>query len=132
MTEHTLSRPNSPIALARITLLIFLTTALVACGGGGGAPAAEKATQQGKVTYDRVCATCHGRDANGIPMLGSGLRDNEQVRSQSDKQLVKFLKEGRAGSDPLNTTGVDMPPKGGDPSLTDQDLANIVAYLRTL
>lgn len=31
-----------------------------------------------------------------------------------------------------NTTGVAMPPKCGNPSLTDQDLADVVAYLRTL
>jgi len=25
-----------------------------------------------------------------------------------------------------------MPPKGGNPSLTDEDLADVVAFLRTL
>ena len=50
----------------------------------------------------------------------------------SDEELVEFLKEGRSAGDPLNETGVDMPPKGGDLSMTDQQLAEIVAYLRTL
>lgn len=36
----------------------------------------------------------------------------------------------RPAADPLSITGVDTPPKGGDPSLTDQDLQNVVVYLR--
>jgi hypothetical protein len=38
---------------------------------------------------------------------------------------------GRSTTDPANTTGVDMPPKGGTPSLSDEDLTDI-NYLRTL
>jgi len=50
----------------------------------------------------------------------------------SDAELVEFIKMGRSVGDPANTTGVDMPPKGGSPSLSDQDIYDIVAYLRTL
>jgi disulfide bond formation protein DsbB len=39
---------------------------------------------------------------------------------------------GCSTSDPENTTGVAMPPKGGNPSLSDGDLQNVVAYIRTL
>ena len=38
----------------------------------------------------------------------------------------------RGPADPLNTTGVGMPSKGGNPALTDEDLYDIVAYIRTL
>jgi disulfide bond formation protein DsbB len=34
--------------------------------------------------------------------------------------------------DPLNTTGIDMPGKGGNPALTDDNILAIIAYLRTL
>ncbi|WP_448601203.1 hypothetical protein [Thermoflexus hugenholtzii] len=44
---------------------------------------------------------------------------------------MEFIKKGRPATDPANTTGVDMPPKGGNPALTDQDLADIIAFLRT-
>jgi disulfide bond formation protein DsbB len=27
---------------------------------------------------------------------------------------------------------VDMPPKGGNPALTDQDLYDVIAFIRTL
>ena len=32
----------------------------------------------------------------------------------------------------LNDRGVDMPPKGGNPGLSDDDLRQVVAYLRSL
>jgi disulfide bond formation protein DsbB len=57
---------------------------------------------------------------------------SEFIAGKSDDELVEFLKVGRPPDDPLNTTGVAMLPKGGNPSLTDEDLHNIVAYIRTL
>ena len=113
-----------------VLLLAGLAT-LAACGGGDPAPS-NPAVQKGKVIFGRVCATCHGQDANGLPKLGKGLRNNAFTGSLSDAELVDFLKKGRTANDPLNDTGVDMPPKGGDPTLSEQDLQNIVAYLRTL
>jgi hypothetical protein len=46
--------------------------------------------------------------------------------------LVEFLVVGRDTADPLNTTGILKPPRGGNPSLTEEDLALIVEYLRSL
>ncbi len=131
MTPTTRPRSNDAIALTLIALLTVLTV-LAACGGGGGAPPANPGVQKGKAIFERICATCHGKDANGLPKLGKGLRNNEFTKSQSDAELVAFMKTGRPATHPLNTTGVDMPPKGGDPTITDQDLKNVVAFLRTL
>ncbi len=131
MKKTTNPRSHDTIALTLIALFTLLAVS-AACGGGGGAPPANPGVQQGKAIYDRICATCHGKDANGLPKLGKGLRDNEFTKSQSDAELVEFMKLGRPATHPLNTTGVDMPPKGGDPTITDQDLQNVVAYLRTL
>ena len=50
----------------------------------------------------------------------------------SDQELLDFIKTGRPISHPDNTTGVDMPPKGGNPALTDEQLTDIIAYIRTL
>ncbi len=123
-------RSNDTIALTLIALLTLAV--LAACGGGGGGKTADAGAQAGKSHFDKVCATCHGKDANGLPRLGKGLRDNEFTKSQSDAELVDFLKSGRPATHPLNTTGVDMPPKGGDPTITEEDLKNVVAFLRTL
>ena len=110
------------------TLAVALT---VACGGGGGG-ASDDVVAQGHEEFKKTCATCHGQNAEGMPRLGKELYDNEFVKSQSDEQLVTFLKEGRSATHPDNTRGVDMPPKGGNPAITDEQLASIVAYMRSL
>src|SRR5262249_38319697 len=45
---------------------------------------------------------------------------------------LDFVKVGRQPWDPLNTTKVQMPPRGGNPMLSDDDLRDIIAYVRTL
>jgi disulfide bond formation protein DsbB len=120
-------------------LLLVAALALAACGGGGGqaAPAQKPATAQGdaakgKTVFEGTCVSCHGPDAKGLPGLGKDLTTSEFVTQQTDKQLVDFIKKGRPASDPANTNKVDMPPRGGNPALTDNDLANVVAFVRSI
>lgn len=79
-----------------------------------------------------TCAACHGPDAKGLPNLGKDITASAFVKGKTDDELVAFLKVGRDASDPLNTTGVAMPPKGGNPVLVDADLLDLVAYMREL
>jgi mono/diheme cytochrome c family protein len=79
-----------------------------------------------------LCAACHGPDARGLPGLGLDLLDSEFVDSRTDEELRDFVLIGRPVWDPANTTGVDMPPKGGNPALTEEDILRIIAYIRTL
>lgn len=123
-------RPSGLVGLVLIAVLAIGLGTLAACGGGSAPP--DPAAERGQVVFGRLCATCHGQDANGIPKLGKGLRGNAFTASLSDAELVSFIETGRSAGDPLNETGVDMPPKGGDPSLTAEDLSDVVAYLRTL
>lgn len=119
------------------SLLLAGALFLVACGGGGPQPTPTPTGPvgdpvAGKIAFEKTCITCHGADAKGMPGLGKDLTTSQFVASKSDPELVAFIKTGRPASDPANTQGVDMPPKGGNPALTDQDLYNIVAYIRTL
>jgi disulfide bond formation protein DsbB len=86
----------------------------------------------GKTAYDTTCIACHGADLKGMTGLGKDLTTSEFVKSQSDEQMVAFILVGRPASDPANTQGVDMPPKGGNPALTEEDILNIVAYVRSM
>lgn len=79
-----------------------------------------------------TCAGCHGPDGKGLPNLGKDLHNNAFLAEMTDAEAVAFLKVGRDATHPLNTTGVAMPPKGGNPAFDDEDLADIVAYVRTL
>ncbi|HSJ72313.1 MAG TPA: cytochrome c [Acidimicrobiia bacterium] len=121
-------------------LIAVLALVLAACGGGdeggdGGSTTTPGAVGAGNPVagasvYSGTCSACHAPDLSGIDGLGKPLAPSAFVESNSEEDLVAFLKVGRPASDPLNTQGVDMPPKGGNPSLTDQDLADVSAYLK--
>jgi disulfide bond formation protein DsbB len=116
-------------------LAVFLAAAfLAACGGGATEPTAAPSgdAANGATLFGGTCSSCHGPDAKGIAGLGKDLTTSTWVAEQSDQQLVDFIKVGRPSSDPLNTTGVDMPPRGGNPALSDDDLVDIVAYIRSI
>jgi len=111
---------------------LAVLVSITACGGGAEPPPSTAGVEQGRQVYDRVCSVCHGQDARGMPALGKKLRGNAFTRSLSDSELVEFLKTGRSAGDPRNQTGIDMPPRGGDPSITDEELQDVVTFLRTL
>ncbi len=125
-----------------LMLLAVLALVLGACGysdtssdttaapSGGGEAAGGAA--HGQDLYKTTCAACHGQNAEGIDGLGSPLANSDFVKALSDADLVAFINAGRPASDPDNTTGVEMPPKGGNASLSDGDVQDIVDYLRTL
>jgi len=129
----------------RITVfgLVVAALFLAACGGGqSGQPTVSAEAQKyaslkgdataGKAKFDSTCAACHGPDAKGLPGLGKDLTTSTFAIGLPDAELMLFVTKGRDPSDPLNSTGIQMPPRGGNPALTDQDLADIVAYVRTL
>ncbi|HEX9926533.1 MAG TPA: cytochrome c [Anaerolineae bacterium] len=86
----------------------------------------------GQQLFTATCAACHGPGGEGVQGLGKALTTSEFTASQSDDQLVDFIKAGRDPGDPLNTTGIGMPPKGGNPALSDDDLDDIVAFIRSI
>lgn len=90
-----------------------------------------KSPAKGKAAFLQTCAMCHGPAGQGTPM-GADLQTSKFVASLSDAQLVAFIEHGRPASAPNNTMHETMPPKGGNPELTTQDLYNIVAYIRTI
>lgn len=103
------------------------TATTTANGGGGGGDAAN-----GQALYNGSCIACHGPDGVGVEGLGKPWVGSDFINASTDAELVEFLKVGRPGDDPANSTGIAMLPRGGNPSLTDGDLADLVAYMRTL
>lgn len=135
-----------------LTFLLFTLLTLTACNGSSGgtqrinsssgqakaAPAEPQAASgpgdpaKGKELFAGTCSACHGLNGEGIPGLGKDMTASEFIADKTDTELIEFIKIGRDPSDPLNTTGVAMPPKGGNPSLNDEKLQDIVAYIRSL
>jgi mono/diheme cytochrome c family protein len=100
------------------------------------APAVHEASlgdaDRGQQLYASTCSACHGPNGEGVQGLGKDMRHSEFIAGLSDEELLAFLKVGRDMSDPLNTTGVAMPPKGGNPALNDEQLTDIIAFMRSI
>ncbi len=97
-------------------------------------PSHEASTETaiGQPEFIASCSACHGRAGEGLDGLGKPLAKSEFVRSRTDKEMMTFIKTGRPIWDAANTTGVDMPAKGGNPALSDDDMLKIVQYIRSL
>jgi len=125
---------KTPLLITAI-LLVLAALVFTACGGGGASESSSQASvgdpAKGKELFV-TCAACHGPNGGGVEGLGKDMTTSEFIAGKTDEELVEFIKVGRAPDDPLNTTGVAMLPKGGNPALSDEDLYDIVAYIRTL
>lgn len=128
--------PRMKIALVGA---LMLTTA--ACGGGGGTEESSTTTTaaiasgdpvHGFELYQGTCVVCHGPNGEGIVGLGKPWVGSQFINERTDAEMLAFLLVGRPAEDPLNTTGIAMMPKGGNASLTDADLLDLIAYMRTL
>ena len=117
-----------------LSLLVLGALLIAACGSSTPPPTPTPFGDPvaGKTKFEGTCAVCHGPDAKGIAGLGKDLTTSTFAKGLSDPDLAAFVIKGRDPSDPANTTGIAMPPRGGNPALTDEDLADIVAYIRTL
>ncbi|HBK92306.1 MAG TPA: cytochrome c, class I [Parvularcula sp.] len=83
--------------------------------------------ERGRELYSQTCVACHGANGEGafegVPnlMIVSGLL------SKPDEILLANMINGfQSAGSPMA-----MPPRGGNPDLTDQDLAHVLAFLRT-
>lgn len=117
--------------------LVALVFALAGCGGGSGAPPrvgpnASPEVVLGQELVDQSCTACHGKDYTGVSGLGTSFVDNAYIQEHTDAEVALLIKEGRLHDAPDNDSGVAMPPYGGNTRLTDNDLAAIAAFLRTL
>ena len=130
---------NTGASAAIIASLAFFA----GCGGEGDSastpavdtPAVDNsmlARAKGKAIFKKTCVACHGENGEGIEGLGKDWTKSEYIANSTDEELVEFLKVGRTLDDPMSSGNAIMPPKGGDPTLNDEDLRNVVLFMRTL
>lgn len=88
---------------------------------------------KGKAKYAEVCAVCHGPSGKGDGPAAAGLQtkprdhtDTAYMGKLTDREIFDIIKRGghALGKSPL------MPPWEG--KLTDQQIQDLVAYIRTL
>ena len=77
---------------------------------------AQNAT--GQAVYERVCVTCHGNGTAGAPKFGDA-KAWKPLIAEGQKALVRTAIKGIR----------QMPPKGGDASLSHEDVERAVVYM---
>ncbi len=82
------------------------------------APAKGAAGGAGKSTYDAVCHVCHGAGVAGAPKFGDKAAWAPRIK-EGVAQLHANAIKGKAA----------MPPKGGNPSLSEADVSAAVDYM---
>ena len=103
---------------AAAVLAVFVCFSLFALPSTGGD------NEAGAVVFKKKCAMCHGTDGSGNPNMAKMLKvelavNTDSVAAMSDTEIRKLLAEGR---------GKKKPVKG----LSDDDVANVIAFIRTL
>ncbi|RMD68759.1 MAG: cytochrome c5 family protein, partial [Gammaproteobacteria bacterium] len=73
---------------------------------------------RGEKVYQQTCFACHGTGAAGAPKLGDKAAWEPRIAQGMDTLIQHALKGFKA-----------MPAKGGNPGLSDQQVADAVAYM---
>lgn len=79
---------------------------------------AEAAPRSPEQIVQSVCAACHGTGVLGAPKIGDTAAWQERMQQGLDTVVSYAINGIRA-----------MPPRGGDPSLTDEQVRETVIYM---
>jgi cytochrome c5 len=82
------------------------------------APAAKPAAADGKAVYDKTCFACHAQSVAGSPPLGDKAAWAPRIQTGIDAMAQSVIKGKGA-----------MPPKAGNPSLSDAEIRAAVEFM---
>lgn len=96
-------------------------------GAGAALALAAGDPARGSQIYQETCVACHGENGKGALDGVPDLTAPGGRLSKPDDVLLRHIIDGfQSPGSPM-----PMPAKGGNPDLTDQDMANVLAYMRT-
>jgi cytochrome c5 len=87
-------------------------------GGVEFGAAAAAGSRSGEQVYKAVCTNCHQTGVAGAPKIGDKAAWAPRIKEGLNEMVTDAIKGVRA-----------MPPRGGDPSLTDEEVARAVVYM---
>jgi cytochrome c5 len=89
-------------------------------------------SNRGKAWFALTCVTCHGPTGEGLNNLAPSLKESEFLKTADPIAINLLIRRGRAINDPLNKSGKPMPARGGDPTITDEKVADLVAFVMSM
>jgi cytochrome c5 len=96
--------------------------AVAAAAAAAASQVAYGGTKDGAVIFNNLCTGCHTSGAGGAPTLD---KSHWSARiAEGTETLYKHAIEGYTGPD-----GGIMPPKGGNPALTDEQVKATVDWM---
>ena len=113
-----------PVLLLVLAVLILATplAALASSHGGDklskGGEVTPAMLAQGKVVYEKTCVACHGSGVAGAPKVGDKTAWKKLV-AEGLHDLTEVAIRGEGA----------MPPRGGNPALSDAEIRAAVAYM---
>ena len=114
---------------ALVGLTAMSTMAASSPSPAGGQPLPGDPVK-GAALYGANCATCHGSALGGG--IGPSLNPIEKLPKISDPLdptfLIDIITNGRTAQ-PGDPRSTNMPAKGGNANLTDQDVKDLAAYI---
>jgi cytochrome c oxidase cbb3-type subunit 3 len=92
-------------------------------------PDAHGDPRLGQLWFNYICSTCHGPNGDGYAAGGTGtaIGKSGTLNKVSDGFLRTTIKQGRSNTRMLGFSGPD-----GLANLSDQEIDDIIVYLRTL
>ena len=111
-------RINFCLPRARVILLAATATVIVGCNNKD-TELADVKDHVGKATYERFCKVCHAQGLNGAPILGNAAMWGSRV-TQGEEKLVENA---------INGVGLMPANRGRNEALTEEKIAQVVAYM---
>jgi cytochrome c5 len=117
--EKSAPKAEAPAAAPVASAPAAAPAAPVAAAPAAAAPApSAQVLAKGEQVYGATCASCHGAGVLGAPKVGD--------KASWEARIAK-------GKEALYTSALNgfkmMPPKGGNPALSDEDIKATVDYL---
>lgn len=110
-----------------------IIAALLIASLSGVCAAAAADAERGKSTYKELCAKCHGTSGKGdgkeaatLTTKPKDLADCTRMKTFSDDQLFKIVKDGGAASN----LSKDMPPYSD--AMDDDEIRDVLTFIRGL